>query len=103
MNMIARTSVGPLLLASSVSVRFAVPPATVLGLSGWKLTLPTATDRKVHPDEVVQPELATAFPSDAGQVEVSVAVQRPSKLTNIDLAAVRDLIAHRLYVVATTT
>ena len=35
------------------------PPAAVLDLTPWKLTLPFNTERKGNPDEVLQPELAT--------------------------------------------
>jgi poly(beta-D-mannuronate) lyase len=45
--------------AGSDSTASAAPPATVLDLASWKLTLPVDTDRAGRPDEVKQPELAT--------------------------------------------
>lgn len=36
----------------------AYPPADVIDLKAWKLTLPFNTDRQGNPDEVVQPELS---------------------------------------------
>jgi len=37
----------------------AEPPARVIDLSCWKLTVPYNTERKGNPDEIVQPELNT--------------------------------------------
>jgi len=49
-------SILSLLVVTSLSA--AEPPAAILDLAAWKLTLPYNTARKGNPDEVVQPELA---------------------------------------------
>lgn len=46
-----------LLLLGSSGLWAVEPPASILDLAGWKLTLPYNTERKGDPDEVVQPEL----------------------------------------------
>ena len=48
-----------LLLSTHAGWLAAQPPAAVLDLAQWKLTLPFNTERKGNPDEVLQPELAT--------------------------------------------
>ena len=46
-------------LLTVVASPAADPPAKVLDLRGWKLTLPVDTDRRGRPDEVLAPDLAT--------------------------------------------
>ena len=46
-----------LLLQASLSA--AEPPAKILDLSRWKLTLPVDTDCPGRPDEIKQPQLAS--------------------------------------------
>ncbi len=46
------------LVACSPPVSAGDPPASVIDLNAWKLTLPYDTERSGNPDEVVQPELA---------------------------------------------
>lgn len=73
---IPRTLTCLLLLWTFPSLSAAEPPATVLDLSCWKLTLPYDTPRKGNPDEVLQPELATFqdrscfFTADSGSAVV---------------------------------
>jgi hypothetical protein len=65
-----------LLLLTIPGLSAAEPPAAVLDLSRWKLTLPFDTARKGNPDEVLQPELATFqdrscfFTADSGEAVV---------------------------------
>jgi len=53
-----------ILLSLHTLVLAAEPPATLLDLSNWKITLPVDTDRPGHPDEITRPALDTFFDPD---------------------------------------